>query len=85
MTTEKNGTEHNVSRAGAKLRPPGINCPECQNFLPIDVRLLLSENVICPYCGNSLAMNRERSQKVLDMLAKSKTTTRKGRGADDSE
>lgn len=86
MTTEKNGTEHNVSRAGAKPRPSGITCPVCQNFIPIDVSQLLSGNgVTCSHCGIFLAINRKQSQEALDLLAKSKTTTRKGWGADDFE
>ncbi|MEG2099641.1 MAG: hypothetical protein RRY42_07005 [Mucinivorans sp.] len=53
----------------ASQKVSGINCPECQNFIPISIHYLLHEyGIVCPHCGLSMTINRAQSKQALDAL-----------------
>lgn len=55
----------------ASQRVSGIDCPVCQNFIPISIHHLLHEcGIMCPHCGLSMTINRAQSKQALDALKK---------------
>lgn len=56
------------------LRPqqiPGMACPNCQEFIPISiVDLLFTMSIRCPHCLLRLDIDRQNSQKAMQILAK---------------
>lgn len=53
----------------AQQQVPGLNCPQCGQFIPTSISELLSANGLkCPYCGLELTINRQESQQAMDIL-----------------
>ncbi len=48
---------------------PGLKCPQCSQFIPTSISELLSAPALrCPYCGLELTINRNESQKAMEIL-----------------
>lgn len=56
----------------------GMNCPVCQMFIPISVsQLLYDGEIMCPYCGLTMTINKSQSNQALDALKKLEDATTK--------
>lgn len=52
-------------------RIPGIRCPHCGNFIPTSIQqILFSSCLFCPTCGLKLNIDKRKSDKALQILAK---------------
>ena len=52
-------------------RVPGIRCPHCCNFIPTSIQqILFSSCLFCPTCGLKLNIDKRKSDKALQILAK---------------
>lgn len=52
-------------------RVPGIRCPHCGNFIPTSIQqILFSSCLFCPTCGLKLNIDKRKSDKALQILAK---------------
>ena len=52
-------------------RVPGIRCPHCGNFIPTSIQqILYSSCLFCPTCGLKLNIDKRKSDKALEILAK---------------
>ncbi len=52
-------------------KTPGMNCPQCGNFIPTTIaELLTSTGLTCPHCRLRLTINRNESQKAMAILQK---------------
>ena len=52
-------------------KTPGMNCPQCGNFIPTTmVELLTSTGLTCPHCRLRLTINRNESKKAMEILQK---------------
>lgn len=52
-------------------RMPGISCPNCGNFIPTSIKQILFSSVLfCPTCGLTLNIDKRKSDKALELLAK---------------
>jgi len=50
---------------------PGINCPVCNNLIPVSVEQIIKNNyVCCPICGLNINISKKKSDKALEMLKK---------------
>ena len=50
---------------------PGIYCPFCKGFIPVEpLQLLSGDRILCPDCGFSIPINRGQSEKALEALRK---------------
>lgn len=50
---------------------PGIKCPNCGNFIPSSIeQILFSRVLFCPTCGLKLNIDKRKSDKALQILAK---------------
>lgn len=50
---------------------PGMPCPKCEKFIPISiVDLLFTMSIRCPHCFLRLDIDRQNSQKAMQILAK---------------
>ena len=50
---------------------PGICCPICGNTIPISIQqLLFARALSCPTCGLTLYIDKRKSEKALQILAK---------------
>ena len=50
---------------------PGIYCPVCKGFIPVELRqLLFGDEILCPDCGYSYSINRGQSEAALEALRK---------------
>lgn len=55
----------------SRQKPSGLICPQCNKFIPISIRdLLTKKGIECPYCSLQLSIDRGKSQKALSALAK---------------
>lgn len=58
-------------------RASGMNCPDCQGFIPVSIRQLLHDSgIVCPHCGLALTINRMQSKQALDALQKVEEVSR---------
>ena len=58
-------------------RMPGIKCPNCGNFIPTSIKQILFSSVLfCPTCGLILNIDKRKSDKALQILAKVDEATR---------
>ncbi len=49
----------------------GMNCPDCEGFIPVSIHQLLFEGGIsCPHCGLKMTINRQQSKAAIDALSK---------------
>lgn len=52
-------------------RTPGINCPQCNQFIPTSITELISASFIdCPHCRLRLTLDKEQSQRAIQALEK---------------
>lgn len=52
-------------------RIPGIRCPLCGNLIPTSIQqILYSRCLFCPTCGLNLNIDKRKSDKALEILAK---------------
>ena len=52
-------------------RVPGIRCPYCGNLIPTSIQqILFSHCLFCPTCGLKLSIDKKKSDKALQILAK---------------
>ena len=59
-------------------RMPGINCPHCGNFIPTSIQQILhSSGLFCPTCGLKINIDKRKSDKALEILAKVDEAQRK--------
>ncbi len=50
---------------------PGMNCPQCGNFIPTTISELLSASGLkCPHCNLMLTINRQESKRAMEILQK---------------
>ena len=50
---------------------PGIYCPVCNGFIPVELQQLLSgDEILCPDCGWSIPTDRGQSAAALEALRK---------------
>lgn len=48
---------------------PGLNCPQCGQFIPTTITELLSASaLVCPHCRLQLQINRNESKQAMDIL-----------------
>jgi len=48
---------------------PGLNCPNCTNFISTDINMLLVfSSIECPHCGLSLAVDQVESKETIKVL-----------------
>jgi len=77
MTQKTNPTPPATQQVAAS-RISGMNCPVCQNFIPISVHQLLHEGgIMCPHCGLSMTINKSQSKRALDALEKVEEATKR--------
>ena len=59
-------------------RMPGIQCPNCKNFIPTSIQqILFSKCLCCPICGLSINIDKRKSDKALEILKKVDETQKK--------
>ena len=52
-------------------RMPGMQCPNCGNFIPTSIQqILFSGSLFCPTCGLRINIDKRKSDKALKMLEK---------------
>ncbi|MCQ2231106.1 MAG: hypothetical protein MJZ30_04550 [Paludibacteraceae bacterium] len=52
-------------------KTPGMNCPQCGTFIPTTIaELLTATGITCPHCRLQLTINRNESQRAMDILRK---------------
>jgi transcription elongation factor Elf1 len=50
---------------------PGLQCPQCKNLIRLTIEDLLSrDRFFCGCCGLELKLDRSRSKRSLDLMAK---------------
>ncbi|MDO4196395.1 MAG: hypothetical protein Q4D33_09615 [Prevotellaceae bacterium] len=50
-------------------KEPGMNCPQCGNFIRTSiVELLSATGLKCHHCGLVLTINRNESKRAMDLL-----------------
>lgn len=48
---------------------PGMNCPNCGHFIETTIQqLLTAQALICPHCRLELRINRQESQRAMEIL-----------------
>lgn len=72
----KTSTAPRQPLAGPRIS--GMNCPICQNFIPISIsQLLYDGGIMCPHCGLRMTINQSLSRRALDALRKVENATRR--------
>ncbi|SEA08546.1 hypothetical protein SAMN05216455_103112 [Segatella bryantii] len=52
-------------------RMPGMPCPRCGSYIPTSIQqILFSNSLCCPACGLKLNIDKTKSYKALNILAK---------------
>ena len=55
----------------SETRVPGICCPVCKGFIPVEPQQLMSgDEILCPDCGYSILPDRGQSAAALEALRK---------------
>ena len=50
---------------------PGICCPVCKGFIPVELQqLLFGDEILCPDCGYSFSIKKGQSEAALEALRK---------------
>lgn len=71
LPKKKNLKLENSTPAVSISKNPGLNCPECTNRIPVDIKMLIHSNAItCPSCNLELEVDREKSEGALAALSK---------------
>ena len=53
----------------AKRQVPGLNCPQCGQFIETSIsELLTATGLVCPHCRLKLTINKQESKRALEIL-----------------
>lgn len=47
---------------------PGLACPNCQQFIPVTLPMLLSGNLFCSGCGLELSVDQDKSKEGMEKV-----------------
>lgn len=57
---------------------PGMQCPNCGNFIPTSIKqILFSNSLCCSICGLRINIDKRKSDKALKILEKVDKAQRK--------